>query len=324
MNYRSLGRTGVQVSELCLGCGHAQSKDWTPVIDKALDAGINFLDTANSYGKSEEVVGEALKKGGKRDGVVLATKVWASVDASDPNMRGSHRRHIIHQCEQSLKRLQTDWIDLYQMHNPSPAVPIDETLGALDDLVRQGKVRYIGSSSFAGWQLVESLWASRELRLNRFICEQPPYHLLDRTAEREVIPACMSYGIGIIPWSPLAEGFLTGKFKRGDPFPDNSRVTQGGRKYTEAAYVVVDAVVELAQEKGCTAGQLALAWCRDQPGVTSPIIGPRTPEQLDNNLGASEVRLTDADHARLDEAAPPGCATVPYYRADWSPGRFRW
>jgi aryl-alcohol dehydrogenase-like predicted oxidoreductase len=221
--------------------------------------------------------------------------------------------------------LQTDYIDLYQIHRPLSTVPVDETLRALDDLVRSGKVRYLGSSTFAAWQVVESLWVSKEYGLNRFVCEQPPYHLLDRRIERELIPMARTYGIGLIPWSPLAGGFLTGKYKRGEPRPQGARWEKSGDKHFEdAPFTVLETLEELAQGKGCTTSQLAVAWCIRQPGVTSPIIGPRTLEQLEDNLGAATVEVTDDDCKRLDEVAPPGRALVPYYDADFGPHPFRW
>src|ERR687894_1028998 len=222
VEYRNLGRTGAKVSEICLGCmmfgDRTSDEDSADIIDRAIDGGLNFLDTANVYtrGASEEAVGKALKRNGKRDSIVLATKVHGSMDEHDPNAAGNHRRHIIEQCEASLRRLQVDYIDLYQIHRPSSEVPIDETLRALDDLIRAGKVRYIGTSTFAAWQLVEALWVAKELALNRFVCEQPPYNLLDRRVERELLPMARTFGIGIIPWSPIAGGLLSGKYHRGD------------------------------------------------------------------------------------------------------------
>ena len=336
MEYRNLGRTGVKVSELCLGCmmfggrtGEGASAD---IIARAIDAGVNFLDTANVYstGASEEAVGKALKRNGKRDSIVLATKVHGVMDENDPNAGGNHRRHIIEQCEASLRRLQVDHIDLYQIHRPSSEVPIDETLRALDDLIRAGKVRYVGTSTYAAWQLVEALWAARELGLNRFVTEQPPYHLLDRRIERELVPFARTYGVALIPWSPLAGGFLTGKYSRDESrSPEDSRYgidprRMGRNHFTDEAFDVLEAVQTIAGEKDCTPGQVALAWCKDQPGVTSPIIGPRTMEQLEDNLGAVEVWLDESDHERLDAVARPGRATVPYYQADFGPHRFRW
>src|SRR5918998_6330558 len=233
MEYRSLGRTGAKVSPLCLGCmmfgGKTDESPSWDIIDRAIDAGINFLDTANVYsrGRSEEVTGAALKRNGKRAQIVLATKVHGKMADDDPNMEGNSRRHIIAQCEASLRRLQTDYIDLYQIHRPDSTIPIDETLRALDDLIRDGKVRYIGTSTYAAWQVVESLAVSKELGLNRFICEQPPYNLLDRRIERELLPMARTYGIGIIPWSPIAGGLLSGKYRLGQARPTGSRYEKG-------------------------------------------------------------------------------------------------
>jgi aryl-alcohol dehydrogenase-like predicted oxidoreductase len=336
MNYRSLGRTGVQVSELCLGCmmfgGRTGPEESYAIIDRALDAGINFLDTANVYsrGRSEEVVGEALVRNGRRDQVVLATKVHGKMDDDDPNAWGNARRHIVQQCEESLRRLQTDYIDLYQIHRPQPSVPIDETLRALDDLIRAGKVRYIGTSTFAAWQFVESLWASKELGLNRFVCEQPPYNLLDRRIERGLIPMAQTYGVGIIPWSPLAGGLLTGKYRRGEASPSDARYADVAdrpwmqRRMTEGVFDVVELIKPFADEKACKLSQFALAWVLCKPGVTSPIIGPRTMEQLEDNLGALQVEVTSEDHSRIDELVPPGSMHSPFYEADFGPHEHRW
>lgn len=340
MQYRSLGRTGVQVSELCLGCmmfgGKTDEADSIAIIDRAIDAGINFLDTANVYsrGRSEEVVGKALKQNGKRTRIVLATKVHGQMDPDDPNGRGVSRRHIIAQCEESLKRLQTDYIDLYQMHRPMSSIPIDESLRALDDLVRSGKVRYIGTSNFAAWQMVESLWVSKEWGLNRFVSTQPPYNMMDRRVERELVPMSLTYGIAIIPWSPLAGGFLTGKYRRGEKPPQGARHEHRTFDTTRAlfadrAFDVVETVEKIAKEKGCSPSQFALAWCKEQPGITSPIIGPRTLEQLEDNLGAVNIAVTPEDMARIDEVAPPGRAVSPYYQpdvinTDFGPHPYRW
>jgi aryl-alcohol dehydrogenase-like predicted oxidoreductase len=335
MHYRSLGRTGTQVSELCLGCmmfgGRTDEAASLDIIDRAIDSGINFLDTANVYsrGRSEEVVGKALKRNGKRDSIVLATKVHGRMDDEDPNAAGNHRRHVIEQCEASLSRLKTDHIDLYQIHRPDSRIPIDETLRALDDLIHAGKVLYAGTSTFAAWQVVESLWASKELGLNRFVTEQPPYHLLERRIERELVPVAQTYGLALIPWSPLAGGFLSGKYQREEASPEGSRYgleprRMGRNHFTREAFNVVEVVEAIAAEKGCTPGQVALAWCKEQPGITSPIIGPRTMEQLEDNVGATAVEITEEDRKRLDEVAPPGRATVPYYEADFGPHRFCW
>jgi len=335
VDYRPLGRTGIRVSPLCLGAmmfgGKTSPADSAAIIDRALDAGINFIDTANVYnqGRSEEAVGEAAQRNGRRSQVILATKVHGRM-GDDPNAMGNTRRHIIEQCEASLRRLKTDWIDLYQVHRPQPDVPIDETLRPLDDLVRSGKVRYIGSSTFAAWQLVESLWVAKEYGLERFVCEQPPYNLLDRRIERELLPMAQAYGFGIIPWSPLAGGLLTGKYRRNAPPPEDSRYANLDanplyrRRMNDAIWDVIEPLESLAREKGTTISRFALAWCIHQPGVTSPIIGPRTMEQLEDNLGALEVTITDEDRKAIDRIIPPGTHVAPYYEADWRAGAFRW
>ena len=335
MEFRALGRTGVQVSSICLGCmmfgGRTDQQATNEIVAQALDGGVNFLDTANVYnlGRSEEATGVALKTLGARDRVVLATKVHGVMDAEDPNMQGSSRRHIIQQCEASLRRLGADYIDLYQIHRPSPGIPIDETLRALDDLVTAGKVRYIGSSTFAAWQVVEALWASKEYGLHRFVTEQPPYNILDRRIERELIPMAQTYGIGLIPWSPLAGGLLTGKYSRGEPPPADSRFGQGGlraqqkARWVDGLFDIVDALTPIARDKGCTLAQLALAWCEQQPGVASAIIGPRTVEQLQDNLGAAAVTISDEDRARIDAIVPPGRMVSPFYEAPFGPHRYR-
>jgi aryl-alcohol dehydrogenase-like predicted oxidoreductase len=297
----------------------------TRMIDRFLEAGGSFIDTANVYGrgKSETITGNALKEGGKRDKVFLATKVHGRMEENNPNAWGNTRFHIIRACEDSLRRLQTDHIDLYQIHRPQSGVPIDETLRALDDLIRAGKVRYIGTSTFAAWQVVESLWASKELGLNRFVCEQPPYHILDRRIERELIPVARSYGLGVIPWSPLASGKLTGKYRRGEPAPPNSR--EDPAKFSEQTWRVLEGLTALCRDKGCTMTAFANAWVAAQPGVTSPIIGPNSVTQLEENLAATEVTITDEDRKRVDELVPPGTNVEgqSYYNADFGPNA-RW
>ncbi len=334
MELRSLGRTGVKVSSLCLGCmmfgGRTQAPDAYGIIDRAIDAGINFLDTANVYsiGRSEEVTGEALKRNGKRSQVFLATKVHGKM-GEGPNDLGNSRRHIIEQCESSLRRLGTDYIDLYQIHRPQADIPIDETLRALDDLVRSGKVRYLGTSTYAAWQLVESLWVSKENHLNRFVCEQPPYNLLDRRIERELIPMAQTYGFGIIPWSPLGGGLLTGKYQRGEPPPPDTRFGAMAsnpiqqRRWSDRVFDVVEGLQPIASDKGVTLSQLSLAWCMQQPGVTSPIIGPRTMEQLEDNLKAAEVEITAEDRKRIDDVSRRGEMVSRFYEAEFGPHPFR-
>lgn len=334
MEYRNLGRTGVKVSSLCLGCmmfgRKADEKLSAKIVDKAIDSGINFIDTANVYqrGVSEEYTGEALKKNGKRSQVVLATKVHGRMNDDDPNAMGNSRRHITEQCEASLKRLQTDYIDLYQIHRPQTDIPIDETLRALDDLIKAGKVRYIGTSTFGAWQVVESIWISKELGLNRFVSEQPPYHILERRIERELIPAAQEYGLAILPWSPLAGGFLTGKYKRNEERPAGTRFKDdkywSTRSFSDKAFDVLDVVRILAGEKECTISQLSLAWVMQKPAVTSAIIGPRNLEQLDDNLKAAEVKLDEKDNNKIDEISKPGEFISSFYEADFGPYKYNW
>ncbi len=333
-DYRLFGRTGVKVSPLTLGCmmfgRRTELEDSVRIIDRALDAGINFLDTSNSYsrGLSEQFTGEALKRNGKRSRVFLASKVHFPMDDSDPNAQGVSRRHIIEQAELSLKRLQTDHLDLYQIHRPHPEVAIDETLRALDDLVRSGKVRYIGTTTFASWQIVEALWASERHHLNRFVSEQPPYNLLDRRIERELLPAARTFGLGVIPWSPLAGGLLTGKYKRDQPPPEGTRYATPGpiqtKRFTRESFDVIEPLQALAAEKGVPLSQFALAWVVQQPGVTSPIIGPRTLEQLEDAIAALSIDITAEDRKRIDEIIPPGTHVAPFYEADHGPSQHRW
>ncbi len=321
MEHRPLGRTGVQVSQICLGTmmfgGRTDKAESLRIIDHALDRGVNFVDTADVYAgnESERIVGEALAEPGRRQRIVLATKFFFP-QGEDVNARGVSRRHLIAACDASLKRLRTDWIDLYQVHRCTADVPIDESLRALDDLVRAGKVRYLGGSMFPSWRMVESLWVAKELGLNRIVCEQPAYHMLDRTAEREVIPAARSFGLAVIPWGPLCGGLLTGKYdrERGDAegrWQDG--VDNYQRRATPLAWEVLDLLRGMAKDKGCSVAQLALAWCGAQPGVTAPIIGPRTLEQVEDNLGSVDVRLEAEDFERIDALVPPRCAAVRYY-----------
>jgi aryl-alcohol dehydrogenase-like predicted oxidoreductase len=324
MDYRNLGRTGVKVSPLCLGTmmfgRSASESDSLAIIEHAVARGINFVDTANAYsqGESERILGLALAKSGRRDRIVLATKAFLPVDSDDPNARGVSRRHLVQACDASLKRLGTDWIDLYQLHRPDADVPIDETLRALDDLIRDGKVRYIGTSMFPAWKIVEALWAAKEFGLNRFVCEQSTFNMLDRTAEREVLRAAQSFGIGVISWGPLCGGLLSGKYRRDDQNVEG-RWRGGkdnfGRAVTQAAFDVIEAHVAHANDKACTPSQLALAWNAAQPGITAPIIGPRTMDQLIDNLGAIDIELTPEDLARVDAVAPPKSVSLPYYDA---------
>jgi aryl-alcohol dehydrogenase-like predicted oxidoreductase len=330
MELRPLGRTGVQVSELCLGAmmfgawGEPDHDESIRIIHAALDAGINFVDTADVYsrGESEEIVGKALA-GGRRDNVVLATKVHGSM-GDDPNQRGNSRRWIMAEVENSLRRLGTDWIDLYQIHRPEPHTDIDETLGALTDLVRQGKVRYIGSSTFPAEAIVEAQWTAERRGRERFVCEQPPYSLLARGIEADVLPTCERYGIGVIPWSPLGGGWLSGRYRRGAEASESRRaqmlpqrfdmsVPENQRKL-EATYELTD----LADEAGLTLIQLALAFVMEHPAVTAPIIGPRTMDHLDGQLAAADAKLSADVLDRIDEIVPPGMNLNPA-DAGWSP-----
>jgi aryl-alcohol dehydrogenase-like predicted oxidoreductase len=311
--------------------GKTTARDSYDIIDRALDAGINFIDTANVYnaGRSEEATGEALKRNGKRNQVVLATKVHGKMGEGVNDMNNT-RRHIIESVEASLRRLQTDYIDLYQIHRPQSDMAIDETLRALDDLVRSGKVRYLGASTFAAWQLLESLWVSKEYGLNRFICEQPPYNLLDRRIERELLPMSQSYGIGIIPWSPLAGGLLSGKYSRNEPAPEDSRFANLDanpmyrRRFNDRIWDVIEGLEEQAHGKGVTLSQFSLAWCMQQPGVTSPIIGPRTMEQFEDNLKAADITFSEEELKAIDRIIRPGTNVSPYYEGDWGVSQYKW
>jgi aryl-alcohol dehydrogenase-like predicted oxidoreductase len=287
------------------------------MIHRSIEAGINFLDSANVYnkGNSEQVVGKALADG-KREQVVLATKAHFP-QSDDPNDRGNSRRHILHAVDESLRRLDTDWIDLYQMHRPVFDVPQDETLRALDDLVRSGKVRYIGCSTYPAWMVMESFAISERYGLERYVTEQPPYNLLDRRIENELIPLAQRYDLGILPWSPLAIGMLAGRYDDADDLPDGSRAAKVGawaaRRVTAAGVAAGKRVAEVAEAHGMTASQLALLWVKDQPAVTSPIIGPRTEAHLDDALAVLEMSLDPEIAAQLDEIVPPGSAVSDFH-----------
>jgi aryl-alcohol dehydrogenase-like predicted oxidoreductase len=323
MNYRTLGTTGTKVTPLCLGAmmfgdwGNKDHDDSIRIIHRALDAGINFIDTADVYsrGESEEIVGKALA-GGKRDRVVLATKVHGTM-GDDPNEFGNSRRWIIKEVENSLRRLGTDWIDLYQIHRPEADTDIDETLGALTDLVRAGKVRYIGSSTFPASQVVEAQWVAERRNRERFVCEQPPYSLLVREIERDVLPTAQRYGMGVIPWSPLAGGWLSGRYRKGADLPESQRAQRIPSRYdmsdpgNQRKLDAADALAEVAEEAGVTLIELALAFVIRHPAVTSAIIGPRTMEHLESQLTAADVTLSDDVLDRIDEIVPPGTNVNP-------------
>src|SRR4051812_33080505 len=331
MDYRALGRTGVEVSPLCLGAmmfgdwGNTDHDDSVRIIHRALDAGINFIDTADVYsrGESEEIVGKALA-GGRRDEIVLATKVHGTM-GDDPNQFGNSRRWIIREVEASLQRLGTDWIDLYQIHRPEPDTDIDETLGALTDLVRQGKVRYIGSSTFPASRIVEAQWTAERRVRERFVCEQPPYSLLVRGIETDVLPTCARYGMGVIPWSPLAGGWLSGKWRKGSGTPTSTRAERIPARFdmsdpaNQRKLDAADALAGLAEDAGMSLIHLALAFTLRHPAVTAPIIGPRTMEHLESQVGAADAVLTDDVLDRIDEIVPPGVDVNPVDRGGSDP-----
>ena len=338
MNYRPLGRTGVRVSPLCLGTlnfGNPTSEeDSIRIIHLALEGGINFVDTADMYnrGESERIVGKALADG-RRQHVILATK-FHFPQSDDPNDRGNSRRHILHAVEASLRRLDTEWIDLYQVHRPAFDIPQDETLRALDDLVHQGKVRYIGSSTFPAWLLMEALALSERYNLARFVSEQPPYNLLDRRIENELVPLAQRYNIGLLPWSPLAIGMLAGRYQSEADLPPDSRGGRTGGKGSASVYAdrITDAaiqrgnlIVPIAERKGLTPSQLALLWVKDQPGVTAPIIGPRTEAQLTDALKVLDLTLDAETAAELDQIVPPGSAVANFHNnSGWMKAKLSW
>lgn len=329
-DYRLFGRTGVKVSPLVLGCmmfgRRTELRESARIIDRAIASGINFLDTSN--GLNEEHVGESLKRNGRRDRVFLASKVHLPADDTDPNAQGLSRRHIVAAAEAGLRRLRTDRIDLFQIPRAHPDVAIDEILRALDDLVRAGKVLYTGTSTFAGWQVVEALWASKELGLNRFVSEQPPYNLLDRRIERELLPVAQTYGLAVIPWSPIGGGLLTGKYQRGETPPSDARYASANstteKRFTPRVFDVIEPMKEFVLQKNAPLSQIALAWVTRQPGVTAPIIGPRTIEQLEDALRSLEITFTPEELRRIDEIIPPGTHVSDFYSADHGPSRFRW
>ena len=324
MEQRALGHSGIKVSPLCLGTMTFGTTNETSmmyqidcdeptsftIMDRALESGINFIDTANVYGNrdglSETVVGKWLTASKNRDGVVLATKFRGSM-GSGPFNGGASRFHIVRAVEDSLRRLNTDRIGLYQIHMQDIDTPEEETLRALDDLVRQGKVLYLGASNYAAYRLVNSMWLSETRHLERFITLQAQYSLISRELERELVPACREFSLGILPWSPLAGGFLTGKWQRGNKLPDGSRLAKWTERYgrydSERGWRIIDAIVEVARQTNATPSQVSLAWLLAQPHVSSVIFGARSLEQLEDNLGATELELSDGHLAALDQAS---------------------
>ena len=330
MQHRHFGRTGVQVSPLCLGAmmfggwGSPDHEDSVRIIHRALDAGINFIDTADVYsaGDSERIVAQALT-GGRRDNVVLASKCHGPM-GEDPNARGNSRRWITRACEGSLRRLGTDWIDLYQIHRYDPWTDLDETLGALSDLVRAGKVRYVGSSTFPAHVVVEAQWVAAKRNRERFVCEQPPYSMLVRGIEADLLPVCEQYGLAVIPWSPLAGGWLSGKYRKGQELPRSGRASRLPQRYDAALpenqrkLEAADQLAELAEDAGISLIELAIAFVIQHPAITSAIIGPRTMEQLEGQLGAADVVLDAKVLDRIDQIVPPG-TNLNRADAGWEP-----
>jgi aryl-alcohol dehydrogenase-like predicted oxidoreductase len=318
---RNLGATGIKVSHLCLGAmmfgpwGNDDRDEGVAMIHKALDGGVNFVDTADVYssGVSEEIVGNALASGGRRPHVILATKFHSSM-GDDPNQSGNSRRWIMRACEDSLRRLKTDWIDVYQAHRPDPSCDVDETLGALSDLIHQGKVRVAGSSTFPAHAIVEAQAVADRRGRERFRCEQPPYSILARGVEADVLPVCQQYGMGVVAWSPLAGGWLAGKYRRDEAPPEGSRMTRGrvpdrfslDKPENQRKLDLVDELAKVASDAGVSLTHLALAFVVQHPAVTSAIIGPRTPEQLDDLLAGADVVLDDATLDRIDAIVAPG------------------
>jgi 1-deoxyxylulose-5-phosphate synthase len=327
MEYRLLGRSGVKIAPLCLGTDNfanpTPEDESKAILNRAIDAGINLIDTSNSYakGESERIIGRVLKENGRRHDILIATKAHYPTGPG-PNERGNTRLHLIKACEESLRRLQTDHIDLYQLHRPDFDVPIEETLSALADLVRQGKVRYIGSSTAPAWKVMEALMVSELKGYVRFVSEQPPYNLLDRRIENELVPLCQAHGLGILPWSPLAMGILAGRYADAAHYPERSRANLRGGIYaervTERGIEIGNKFVALAQAANISPVQLAVLWVKDQPGITAPLVGPRTLAQLEHYLPVLEVVLDDTLREACDTLVPPGSVVANFHNtAPW-------
>ncbi len=331
MEYKSLGHSGLKVSPLCLGTDNfanpTPEAECAAMIGAALDAGLNFIDTANVYakGECERIIGRALAANGRRHEAVIATKVYYPT-GSGPNDRGGSRRHILQACEDSLRRLQTDYIDLYQTHRPDFETPIEETLEALTDLVGQGKVLHIGSTTSPAWKVMEAIGVSEARGLARFVSEQSPYNLLDRRIENELIPMCMAHDLAILPWATLGMGVLAGRYPDGLAFPAESRAALRGGIYAErvtpAGVEIGKRFVHLAGDHGLPPAQLAVLWVKDQPGITAPIIGPRTLDQLSLFLPVAGMRLSPELRAACDALVPPGSAAANFHNsAPWMKAR---
>lgn len=339
MEYRSLGRTGLEVSCIAFGTDNfldpTPEKESTEMLNRALDAGVNLLDTGDVYagGEGEKMIGRALKANGRRHEALLCTKVdhggstpGVSLDDAvleqPPNRHGLSRYNVIRACENSLRRFQTDYIDIYLVHRHSPEIPMDETLRALDDLVRQGKVRYIGCSTHPTWAIMESFMISEQHHLNRFVIEESPYNLLDRRIENELIPMARKYGLGIITWVPMAMGVLAGRYTDAKNYPKGSRAEYRGGFYkervTRRGIEVGLEFAKIAKRIDISPAQLAILWSKDQPGITAPLMGPRTIEQLEELLPVAEMTLDDETRAACDELVPPGSVVSDYHNtAPW-------
>ncbi len=319
------------VSPLCLGTmnfgGPTDESESIAIVERSLAAGINFIDTANVYnaGESERIVGKALRLSGARNDVVLATKVFSPMGPG-PNQRGGSRLHIIEACEASLRRLEVEHIDLYQLHRAALDIPQDETLRAFDDLISAGKVRYIGASTHPAWVVMEALAISEKLHLNRYVSEQPPYNLLDRRIENELLPLCERYDLAVLPWSPVAGGVLTGRYTADNLKPDGSRADRWGARFetrvTPRGLEVVAEVARMAAERQLSTAALALLWVKDQPLVTAPIYGPRTLEHLEDALPVLEMTLADEDRPLFDALVHPGNVVADFHDSNnWMKGR---
>lgn len=328
MLYRPLGRTGVQVSVACMG---TMTFGWEPddwgthekesieLTHRAIDLGVNFFDTANVYarGTSETILGKALK--GKRDGIVLASKCHGKMSDTDPNAWGNSRKHIVEACNASLKRLGTEWIDLYQIHRPQPAIPVDETLRGLEDLVRAGKIRYAGCSTYAAWQVCEAHYVARNLGVAGFVSEQPPYNLLDRRIERELLPFCRTYNYAVIPWSPLAGGMLSGRYL--DPKFKGGRYSKSdpNKRLEKVPIARLKRLKSLAEKNDLSLVEISLAWVASQAGITSPIIGGRSAKQLEESTAACQISLSEKIVKQIDAIFEPGSHFIDYYTANFGP-----
>ncbi len=331
MDYRVLGRTGVKVSNPCLGTmtfgwepddWGSSEKDAFGVADAAVKLGINFFDTADVYarGVSEEILGRWMKDRGNRSELVVASKCHGKMSDTDPNAWGNSRKHVVEACEASLRRLGTEWIDLYQIHRPQPDIPIDETLRGLEDLVRAGKIRYAGCSTFAAWQVAEAHYVAKMLGSAGFVSEQPPYNLLDRRIERELIPFCQTYNYAVLPWSPLAGGQLTGKYLDQKPLDGRYSKSDPMGRLNPNAMKIIQKLQVIARKYDLSLTEMSLAWVAGQPGVTTPIVGAKSADQLTATVKACQIELPAKCREAIDKVVEPGSYVTDYYKANFGPG----